>query len=340
MNVEITRMRPSDAIRKNGFTLVELLVVIAIIGVLVGLLLPAVQAAREAARRMQCQNKLRQIGLACHNFQDTRGHLPGGGRDGDHRVPDPLEDCCRSQTHAGWSWSYSILAYIEADNVYQLASQSDDPDVGDSGYNAKEDLVAQATSPIYTCPSRRNSTSYGSGSFYRVDYAGNAGTRGPGSVRDKASSGLDGVIMQTDRGKIRIEQIRDGSSNTIMIGEKALHRDSFGSEGGDNERWNNAGWDEDVIRFGAGELADGTRYGITPISDQEATHKDGSSWTTVTDKGGVVWGQWHPFFGSSHPGGTNFCLADGSVRFVGESVDGELFRRLSVSDDGEIVELE
>ncbi|WP_153555742.1 DUF1559 domain-containing protein [Roseimaritima sediminicola] len=323
----------------RGFTLVELLVVIAIIGVLVGLLLPAVQAAREAARRMQCKNHLKNMGLACHNFQDTLGYLPGGARDGDHRVPDPLEDCCRSQTRYGWSWSYQILAYIEQDNVYDLSSETYDPIVGSGGYNTQEDIVAQAHSPIYSCPSRRQPKPYGSGGFYRVDYAGNAGTRGPGSVRERASSGLDGVIMQTDRGRTRIEQIRDGSSNTLMIGEKALHRNSFGSEGGDNERWNNAGWDEDVVRFGAGLLADGTRYGIPPITDEQATHYENGAWTTVTDRGGISWGAWHPFFGSSHSGGTNFCLGDGSVRLIAETVDAEVFRRMSVSNDGEVVEL-
>lgn len=323
---------------RQGFTLVELLVVIAIIGVLVGLLLPAVQAAREAARRMQCQNQLKQAGLAAHNYQDTLGKLPNGGRDGDHRVPDPLDDCCNSQTRYGWSWSYSILPYIEQDNVYDLSSESDDPLVGSGGNNTKENIVAQTAVPVYNCPSRRISTPYGSG-MYRVDYAGNAGTRGPGSVRSAESSGKDGVIMQTDRSKIRIEQIRDGSSNTIMFGEKALHRDSFGTEGGDNERWNNAGWDEDIVRFGAGKLADGTVYGIPPITDNRATHQESGAWTTVTDAGGISWGAWHPFFGSSHPGGTNFCLADGSVRLIAETVNGDIFRLLSVSNDGQPFEM-
>lgn len=333
----LSRKRWSDVTRQGGFTLVELLVVIAIIGILVGLLLPAVQAAREAARRMQCKNNMKQIGLACHNFQDTRNFLPNGARDGDHRVPDPLDDCCNSQTRHGWAWSYQILSFIEQDNVYDLASEADDPAVGSSGGNSKTDVVARAHSPVYSCPSRRRPIPYGT--FYRVDYAGNAGTRGPGSVREKASSGLDGVIIQTDRGTVRIEQIRDGSSNTIMVGEKALHRDSFGSEGGDNERWSNAGWDEDVVRFGAGLLADGTRYGIPPISDEKATHQESGAWTTVTDLGGISWGAWHPFFGSSHPGGTNFVLADGSVRLIPETVDSEVFRRLSVSNDGEPVEM-
>ncbi|MFG0263153.1 MAG: DUF1559 domain-containing protein [Novipirellula sp. JB048] len=331
--------RSVQRLTRTGFTLVELLVVIAIIGVLVGLLLPAVQAAREAARRMQCTNHLRQAGLAAHMYQDTQGSLPGGARDGDHRVPDPLDDCCNSQTRHGWSWSYAILPYIEQSNVYELASDEHDPEIGSSGNNSKQDIVAQSGISVFSCPSRRNLTPYGSGGFYRVDYAGNAGTRGPGGLRAAASSGKDGVIIQTDRAKITVEQIRDGSSNTIMFGEKALHANSFGTEGGDNERWNNPGWDEDLIRYGAGKLSDGTTYGIPPISDNRATQPVDGKWTTVTDAGGIAWGRWHPFFGSSHPGGTNFCLADGSVTFITESISGDVMRRLSVSNDGEPAEL-
>jgi len=321
---------------RQGFTLVELLVVIAIIGILIALLLPAVQAAREAARRSQCTNNLKQIGLAFHNFQDTYGELPTGARDGDHRIPSALNACCRSTTRHGWSWSYHILPYIEQSTVYELVTDADDPvPPSASTYNPKEDLVAQQAITGYYCPTRRSPKPHGT--FYRCDYAGSAGERGPGGVRDTASGGLKGVVIQTDREKTRIERIRDGSSNTIMVGEKALNPESFGSDGGDNERWSNAGWDEDVVRYGAGRLSDGTLYGIPPISDINATKSVGGTWTTIVDKGGVSWGQWHPFFGSSHPGGTNFCLADGSVRLISETIDDETFRRLSLTNDAETI---
>ena len=147
------------------------------------------------------------------------------------------------------------------------------------------------------------------------------------------------MVIQTDRDKIRIELIKDGSSNTIMLGEKALHPLEFGDDGGDNERWSNAGWDEDVIRYGAGLLDDGTVYGLPPISDKEAPSNASGTWTTIVDKGGRSWGQWHPYFGSSHPGGANFCMADGSVQFISQTVDDKVFRALSLTNDGEAVQL-
>ncbi len=322
---------------QKGFTLVELLVVIAIIGVLIGLLLPAVQAAREAARRSQCSNNLKQIGLAIHNFQDTFGRLPPGARDGDHRVPDALTACCNSRTRYGWSWLYHILPFMEQKPVYDMATDQHDPPTPGSGQNSREDDVARQAIITYYCPSRRFPEPHGSGRFYRADYAGNAGERGPGGIRETASGGLRGVIVQTDRAKRRLELITDGTSNTLMVAEKALNPKAFGSEGGDNERWNNAGWDEDIIRYGAGRLSNGTEYGLPPIPDIKAPHDPGSGWTTITDLGGRTWGQWHPFFGAAHPAGMNACLADGSVRLIPFTIDAEVFRRLSLIDDGQSI---
>ena len=324
---------------RSAFTLVELLVVIAIIGVLVGLLLPAVQSAREAAKRTQCTNNLKQLGLACHNYQDTNGQLPNGGRDGDHRISS-FTACCRSTTVRGWSWCYQILPYIEESGVYNLASPGDDSVTPNAGrYNPKENLVGQQAIVGLYCPSRREPKGYGSGKFHRTDYAGNAGQRGPGNMRDTNGGGLKGVFIQTDRDSTSIERLRDGSSKTILIGEKALHPDAFGIDGGDNEMWSNAGWDECVIRYGAGQLSNGNVYGIPPIPDMKANHPVGGRWTTYRDAGGVTWGQWHPEFGSSHGAGANFAMADGSVRLIGFDVDPLVFRRASISNDGEPFEL-
>ena len=336
----MTDSRNSRAKTRCGFTLVELLVVIAIIGILIALLLPAVQAAREAARRSQCTNNLKQIGLAFHNFQDTFGKLPNGARDGDPRPPVSagLTSCCRSNTRYGWSWSYYILPFLEQNAVYELATDEDDHPTPDADqYNSKESVVAGIAIKVYYCPSRRDPKLHSSS--YKCDYAGNAGERGPDGLRDKSSSGLRGVVIQTDQDKTRIELIKDGSSNTIMVGEKALNPLSFGADGGDNERWNNAGWDEDIIRYGAGLLSDDTFYGIPPISDNDAPKLVGSTWTTVVDKGNRSWGQWHPFFGSSHPGGANFCMADGSVQFISHTIDDKVLRGLSLTNDGESVSL-
>ena len=321
--------------RRSGFTLVELLVVIAIIGILIALLLPAVQAAREAARRSQCTNNLKQIGLAFHNFQDTYEYLPEGARDGDHRLVPANYACCRSRTRHGWNWRYHILPYIEYGNVFQLATDGHDADPPDINiYNSKENLVGQQAIGTLYCPTRRSPTPHGG--FYKSDYNGNAGER-EGGVGSGVSRGTRGVVIRTDLKKIRIERIRDGSSNTIMVAEKALHPTEHGADGGDNEMWSNAGWDEDAVRWGAG-LRSGVAYGIPPIPDIEAPHRVGGVWTAIVDRGGLTFTQWHPFFGSSHPGGINACFADGSVRLISFTVDDEAFRRMSLTDDGLSVE--
>ncbi|HSG73068.1 MAG TPA: DUF1559 domain-containing protein, partial [Planctomycetaceae bacterium] len=262
----LTRRRESQfaSARRSGFTLIELLVVIAIIAILIALLLPAVQQAREAARRSQCANNLKQIGLAFHNFQDVYGYLPHGARDG-HQESDPIDFCCRSKTKHGYSWSYWILPQMEQASVFNLVLDANDPAPGVNAYNPGEDLVAQTAIPTYYCPTRRFPTPHGSAGFYRVDYAGNAGERTTAALRAGGNDGRTGVVVQRDRFKMRIEHIIDGSSNTLMVAEKALHPSRHGSDGGDNERWNNAGWDEDVIRWGAAVNSSGMEYGLLPL---------------------------------------------------------------------------
>lgn len=316
-------VRPS---RRRGFTLVELLVVIAIIGVLVALLLPAVQQAREAARRMQCSNNLKQIGLAFHNFHDTYGHLPGGGRDG---VGLPLDHTKTSSAAvAGWNWTYHILPFIEQQNVFDMGDDND--------YSNSNTIVGQQGINAYYCPTRRTPTGYASGLLHRADYAGNAGERdvaSVGNLRQGGNVGRRGVVRQTDSSgwKVTIERIRDGSSNTIMVAEKALHDSSHGDEGGDNERWHNSGWDEDAVRYGAHVNG----QGIVPIPDNDAPDRENSyafGRPELTINGQFTT-KWHPYFGSAHTGGMNACLADGSVRFIPYTVDGEAFRRASLADD-------
>jgi len=330
------------AVGRSGFTLIELLVVIAIIAVLIALLLPAVQQARESARRSQCKNNLKQIGLAMHNFQDAMGQLPNGARDHDPETAytaDPLmasDKCCNSRDQSGFSWLYWILPYLEQAPAFNLSSKSMDPAPGTTKtYNSGQDQVARVGVATYLCPTRRSLIPYDN-KFYRADYAGNAGERTTSAVSHLSNAGQRGPIQKKDISKTKIEQLRDGASNTILVAEKALHDSAHGTEGGDNERWNNAGWDEDVIRWGGGLLADGTTYGITPLHDSKTTirNSDGT-FTSVVDKGGRSFKQWTPFFGSSHDGGLNVCMADGSVRVISYHVDHQTFRRVSLSNDGE-----
>ena len=270
---------------RSAFTLVELLVVIAIIGVLVALLLPAVQAARESARRTQCANHLRQIGLATLNYNDTYGRLPHGG------YTDSVTSNCPNTDRSCWTWAYTILPYLEQKNLYDQTS----------------DAVIYATAlPTYYCPTRRPPTKYGSTS--RTDYAGNTGST-------YSTSNEDGVIIQSTRPPIRLAGITDGTSNTILYGEKQLHPQLSGSDGGnnifdDNEPPYNTGYEVDTVREGS----------APPQPDR--MHSNTAS-TEV--------------FGSRHPAGINTVYVDCSVRLIPFTVDATLFRNLCVRNDGNVV---
>lgn len=347
---------------KPGFTLVELLVVIAIIGILVGLLLPAVQAAREAARRMQCSNNLKQIGLASLNFESAYGSLPQGPFDGhpkavqtDGVTPNANgyeytlgTTCCRAANKDGWSAQYKILPFMEQNNVWNLGldvkpiwtgAASSGPVPGVTG----EDDVARSLVPTYYCPSRRAPIGYVS-AYGRTDYAGSAGffqgqadstvafipTAPLGApaqpIRTAVNGGLTpgrgGAIVWSGSGKKRkLGGITDGTSNSLMFAEKALHVSQQGRDGGDNERWNNAGWDECVMRW------------HFPPQPDSKTVQPGVAPSTVA----ATSTNWNRYFGSSHSGGLNGAGVDGSVRFFAFSVDANVWRLICVVDDGEVL---
>jgi prepilin-type N-terminal cleavage/methylation domain-containing protein len=308
------KARRRDAIgsapARSGFTLIELLVVIAIIAVLVAILLPAVQQAREAARRSQCQNNLKQMGVAVHNFHEAFGKIPNAGRDGDHRLANDFT-CCNSRTRTGWAWSYWIMPYIDQTNIFNLASDANDPQPptqAGTAVNAGVNIVATKAVPTYYCPSRR-APKLDTSSSYKNDYAGNAGDHAAGD-------GTKGIMIKTSIDTLTIERIKDGSSNVILIAEKSLHPNSFGIDGGDNEKYFNAGWDEDIIRWGG---TGNTPY--PPLPDVKAP--DSSLGTTI----------WPRTFGSSHSG-LNAVLCDGSVKQISFEIDAETFRRLCYSKDG------
>jgi prepilin-type N-terminal cleavage/methylation domain-containing protein len=337
--------------RRAAFTLVELLVVIAIIGVLVALLLPAVQSAREAARRMQCSNNLKQMALAALNFESTYNHLPQGPHDGDPQatsaagynyieVPPAYggTTCCRAANRNGWNHFYKILPFFEQQNVYDLGI--DAPAIWPVATNASnENDVARAVIPSFYCPSRRTNEVYGTALFSRNDYAGCAGfyqgetIEGTGdvpppplgllpigdergNVNQGNEGGRKGAIVWSGFGKKRIlAGVTDGTSNSIIFAEKCLPPTRWGADGGDNERWNNAGWDEDNIR-----------WHFAPVADKKAPpFRPGTTNSTA----------WRRMFGSSHPAGLQAAFIDGSVRFASFTVDPNNWRRVCVIDDGE-----
>lgn len=341
--------------RRSGFTLVELLVVIAIIGTLVALLLPAVQSARESARRMQCANHLKQIGLGFANFESTFRYLPKGPYDGDPSLPGMIYDeppssyesgttCCNAASPNGWSHWFHILPYIEQNTVYDLAKFNLPPihSGRPADYNG-EDSVARVLVPIYYCPSRRKRTGYGAALLGRCDYAGSAGFY-QGEVHENwgdipappigmsprrnertpenfgNTPGRKGYITWSAQGAIRrLADVTDGTSNSIMAAEKCLPTRRHGADGGDNERWNNAGWDECVIR-----------YHFPPMSDQDKRAIPSGSVSNPNDGSNV----WRRYFGSSHAAGLNAVYGDGSVRFASFNVDAQAWMRACVIDDG------
>jgi prepilin-type N-terminal cleavage/methylation domain-containing protein len=353
--------------RRPAFTLIELLVVIAIIAVLIGLLLPAVQKVREAANRVQCANQLKQIGLAFHSHESAYGYFPTGPYDGDPRLPGMVYNevvpnyesgttCCNAAHPDGWSQWFKILPYIEQDNVYRLANFSLPPiHTGrPADYNG-EDSVARQLISIYYCPARRAPTGYGSGNFGRCDYAGCAGyfqgemhentgdvppppigmlprrnERTPENFGDMP--GRKGIIVWPAFGARRkIADATDGLSNSIVAAEKGLPTAVQGTDGGDNERWNNAGWDEDVIRWHFPPKFDGDPtnwlYCVGCSSPNTAPNGTPSNTTGST--------LWRRYFGSAHSSGLNAVFGDGAVRHIRYSVDPVVFMRLCVIDDGE-----
>ena len=282
--------------RPAGFTLIELLVVIAIIAILIALLVPAVQKVREAAARTQCVNNLKQMALAFHNYHDSLKQFPNAGSDG------PNQSCCNATSRVGWTWLFHITPYIEQGSVFQ---------------NPTDSAVAQTAIPMYYCPARRRPTLYSNGG--RSDYGGNGGL-------NMADVGREGVLIRqwanpgtSMPANAPVEQrrlildISDGTSNTIMLGEKQLHTNVLGSAGGDNEPWNNSGWDQDHVRFGEA------------VPEPDDLHP--SSGSTF----------WSVRFGGPHPNGFNAALADGSVRVIRYGISSANWRRICLIRDGEAI---
>lgn len=293
--------------RSKGFTLIELLVVIAIIAVLIGLLLPAVQKVREAANRMSCQNNLKQIGLAFHNYHGTNGCFPAAGSDG------PNQSCCNATTRAGWTWMFYLTPYIEQENIYKL------PDT--TAGNAQ---VAASVIKNYYCPSRRMPQAYGSGTLTaRCDYAGNGGRNMAGNggegmmVRQWTAPSASLPITTPVQQVRRMSDVMDGLSNTAIVGEKQLHQTVQGSAGGDNEAWNNSGWDQDHERFGY------------TLPQPDSMHPTSASPTF-----------WSERFGGPHTGVVLMVLGDGSVRPVNYTISAANWLNFCLINDGNVVNLD
>jgi len=321
-----------------GFTLVELLVVIAIIGILVALLLPAVQSAREAARRTQCTNGLRQIALASANFHDTNGHLPSAGW-GFRWVGDPDRGSGASQPGG---FLYQCLTFMEETAIHDLGKG-----LGNGGVRGEKGGLAlamiQTPIPGFTCPSRRVARSLpvrtardwmvnthrpdpGQG-WFRGDYVVNGGTNlitwGSGPADWEAAENNSGFRESEDfkeangiawqRSELKYSKITDGTSHTYLVGEKYLNPNDY-------DTGNDFADDEPCL--GADDY------------DQFAWPNFTEGWLPAQDTPGL------PLFfsfGSSHPGGFNIAYCDGSVHVVQYNVDPLVYEYSGNRKDGEII---
>lgn len=352
--------RSANAYR--AFTLVELLVVIAIIGILVGLLLPAVQAARESARRIQCTNNLKQMTLAMVNHESAHGTLPSSGWKG-HFTGDP--DRGHGKLQPG-CWLYSILPYMEQQALYDMGS-------GKTGAARFAELQVRDSTPLpaINCPSRRAPQSYirnpatqavsgdGTGAAkpydmpeaVKNDYAINIGdmsgtdpntgfdsrclTIAPNNY-DKASwSSEFPPSAQEYNGisfcgtAVKLRQITDGLSNTLALGEKFIFTQVY-NEG---RFWRADDWGP-YVGF-QDDTARSTYYnGLIPTHLPQQDTDNLTSLTKTSLEGQFDHLVPAEIFGSPHSGGCNFSMCDGSVTLINYDIDAEAYRQMGDRADG------
>jgi prepilin-type N-terminal cleavage/methylation domain-containing protein len=320
MQANLPDRRRAKRVSMRAFTLVELLVVIAIIGILIALLLPAVQAAREAACRSECANHLKQIGLAVQNHHQAYGAFPTGGYSyGFNRTRMGNQPNGQPATYLtqAWCWGYQILPFMEEVALYE---------------NATDSVIYGTPIPTYFCPTRRPAVALTSGPWSissipiaMNDYAGNGGS----SLEDSDYSGIygdgrDGVIIDSSPALgvpfVRLKNITDGTSKTLLIGEKKMNVSwcTLEPQADDNGGYV-AGFQDDTVRFGAITSPWGP---ITPNHDIQG------------DRYGVIPFIPHTFeFGSSHPGVCQFVLCDGSVQALGFTINATAFQYWAVRND-------
>ena len=311
------------ASRGRGFTLVELLVVIAIIGVLVALLLPAVQSARGAARRMQCSNNLKQLGLAIQNYHVPHGVFPisiAYNKAG----PNPAAEV------NGKGWITSILPYLEQQNLYDQFVPCFQGDIGAGGglkHLDCRDAMKQQLAALQ-CPSDASVRELATDQFQwtgipvaLTSYKGNIGDTQMGNDSSIHTGtkpdchntvGCNGIFYRNNyQEPVSIDDVRDGTTNTFLIGE-------------DIPAYNN----HSTAYYCNGDYSScHAPLNFLPNLEEPVSPAWPDQWWNVMS------------FRSRHPGGGLFCLGDGSVHFISETIDHDLYRALSTKAGGEVVTL-
>jgi prepilin-type N-terminal cleavage/methylation domain-containing protein/prepilin-type processing-associated H-X9-DG protein len=317
---------------RAGFTLIELLVVIAIIGTLIAILLPAVQMVRESAARTQCQNKLKQFGLATHSYHDANGALPPGSA----WVPGS------SWADVDWSankgtWLVYTLPYMEEDNLYNQIPNHGTPHFDSIGAAVQAGVLPRALAAKLRCPS----------DYFQYDqgpYSNYVGSLGPQCVDDKCganpfaqycdqpawgwvasdedepnSAGVRGMFSRFSY-TVRLAECTDGTSQTLLLGESLPSTNAH----------MHYGW-----YTGYGSQLSTTIIPINyPVSESDTSWcgSAGAGPTHSLYNNNVSWG-----FRSRHRGGANFTFADGSLHFLSQSIDHKTFQLLGCKNDGQVV---
>lgn len=319
----------------HGFTLVELLVVIAIIGILVALLLPAIQSAREAARRIQCTNHLKQLSLAMIEHENVHGHLPTAGWWGSW-VGEPDRGYDIRQPGG---WIFNILPFIEQQEIRDLGQGL--PNNPRWAAFQRRDALSIS---YFNCPSRRASMPYPNGSNHtpinsrlsplhaRADYAANAGDiesleEQCGNIYPPSVAAIntpkDGWPPATKDftgiaycgAAVKVSMITDGVSKTYLLGERYINPDHYetGLDHGDDwSMW--SGYQDDICRS---TFYDAAKPGVVRVPAQDTPGVEGFE-----------------IFGSTHPSGCNMAFGDGAVQLVAYDIDAEVHRRNGHRGDG------
>ncbi|QDV15157.1 hypothetical protein CA51_50690 [Rosistilla oblonga] len=331
--------------KRRAFTLVELLVVIAIIGILVGLLLPAVQAAREAARRMQCGNNMKQLGLALHNYVDTYQKFPASSRGYGGCVGNAVNGEIKNA-----SGLVALLPYIELQNVYDQFNHEEAFAVTSSGQRATGNVIgdpatngnatiAELELDVFACPSDSNpikgrlvGNHYGpapgfSGAATNYDFIVAAGPEF-GTCNSYATTNSTTKRMFGGDVNTRMAEVIDGLTNTFMVGETTRYHVN-----GAALAWSYRGW----VMTGVDPYYTSAANGGINVWHQPWISPTWQSPPFTPIRGRAR--SWWVASASLHPGGCHFVMGDASVQFVSETIDKPTLLNLTVMSDGQVATL-
>ena len=323
---------------KGGFTLVELLVVIAIIGILIGMLLPAVQAVREAARRMSCGNQMRQMTLGMLYYESAHQHFPAGmtSRTITQNIIDAgMVDEEVFKNH-GLNWSCIILPFMEQNSMSELIKADSNNFTFPRWWVGPQGDLAQVVLPIFLCPSdvMGEINTVRANDHGKSNYVGILGPRlgadlgsisnfdqftldrsgSTGSAADRAELDFPGVLYFNS--EVSMGQISDGTSNTFVVSER------------DGAPLRNTEWTRAAATWCGANRSEWLNQCLAPTSIEPNQTINASVFTSRND-------QWTAIT-SQHTGGANFGRSDGSVEFVSETIDGLVYQGMGTKSGGEV----